>query len=255
MAVTLIDVLVPYESRKGILQHLCAWDVAKLDYCLGRVLDNQERDAYLNPMRDIFSHIAELESLLKGGMKLVLLGNDVSKFHGRLKDPGRYTRRATRSRRLHIYLLGMFPVELENQDLLDRMIEFSVSEDPHPARVNYDKRAFKAIQSQRSHGTFLISFGVPIYQGRIEDQGFWYPCQGTPDRSINLKVYVPCFRDGILGEANLRPSELSRVSGHHPSFCKLRTLWVFLCVYIQRYSLESAICLSVGKEGGGGGVS
>lgn len=43
MPVTLRDLLVHYESRKGILQQLSAWDVAKLDLCLGQILNEQER--------------------------------------------------------------------------------------------------------------------------------------------------------------------------------------------------------------------
>jgi hypothetical protein len=241
MTVTLKDLLIPYESRKGILQQLSAWDVAKLDLYLGGILDEQERKAYLNPIRDIFYHVAELNSLLKGGMKLVLLGNDTSHLYRRLKDPGRYATRTNRSKRLHLYLLGMFPVQLEEKDLLDRMIKFCLYSDAHPARVHYDKAVFKVIQSQRPNGAFLTSFGVPIREGRIEDRGFWHTFHEVPERSIKLKLYVPCFRDRWLGQASLRLSELSRVSGHTLNFCKLQTVWALMCIYARRYTLEGAI--------------
>lgn len=248
MTATLIDLLIPHESRKGILQRLSAWDVAKLDLCLGRILDEQERLVYLNPIRDMFYPVAELEILLKGGMKLVLLGNDIPHLYRRLKDPGRYAR-TNGDKRLHIYLLGMFPVQLENKNLLGRMIKFSVCNNPHPARVDYDQAAFKAIQSQSPNGAFLTSFGVPVHEGRIEDRGFWHICQEIPERSIKLKLYVPCFRDRLLGQASLRPSELSKVSGDALSVCKLRTIWALVCIYALRCTLESAICLYVEKGG------
>ena len=247
MAITLIDLLVRYESRKSILQQLSAWDVAKLDLCLGFILDEQERKAYLNPIRDLSYHVVELNSLLKGGMKLVLLGNDVPRFYKRLKYPGRYAKRTNGRKHLHLHLLGMFSVQLEKEESIDRMIKFCLYDNPDPARVHYDKRAFEAIKSQRPNGLFLTSFGVPIHEGRIEDRGFWHTCQEIPDVSIKLKLYVPCFTDRLSGEASLKLSELSGVSGHTLNLFKLRTAWVFLCIRARMYTLESAICFYVQK--------
>ena len=145
------------------------------------------------------------------------------------------------ARAVSLYLLGIFPVQLEEKDLLDRMIKFCLYNDAHPARVHYDKAVFKVIQSQRPNGAFLTSFGVPIREGRIEDRGFWYTCHEVPERSLNLKLYVPCFRDRWLGEASLRLSELSRISGHTLNFCKLQTVWALMCIYARRYTLEGAM--------------
>jgi hypothetical protein len=50
----LLAILIPYEIRKSLLQYLSAYDVAKLEECLGYFLDPRERAMYLDPMRDLF---------------------------------------------------------------------------------------------------------------------------------------------------------------------------------------------------------
>ncbi|KAF1972528.1 hypothetical protein BU23DRAFT_643832 [Bimuria novae-zelandiae CBS 107.79] len=244
MAITLANILTPYESRKIILQCLSAWYIAKLDLCLGGILDKNERFTYLNPIRDIFHHVSELDDLLRAGMKLVLLGNDVPYLQKRLKDPRRY---AQQDRDLQIYLLASFPVQQEEQGLVNKMIRFCVNETPDSARVTYDRTCFKVLQMLQPQGMFLMSFGVPIVDGRIERRGSWYSAE-APDISISLKVYVPCFRDRILGEAVLRPSELPRISGYNLGFRRLQAAWALLRIYVRKYTLESAVCLHVNED-------
>jgi hypothetical protein len=228
MTVCLFDLFVPYEPRKCILQHLSAWDVAKLDVFLGRVLDEQEREVYINPIRDLFYHVSKLNALLEEGMKLVFLGDDVARLKERLKYPERYAKGKHASRKLQIYLLGMFPVQLRNGHVLDKMLHFCAWGSPHPDRVNYDKASFVVIKSGRSNTVFMMSFGVSILGGRIEDRGFWYSAPETPDSSVSLRVYVPCFRDRMLGEAIVRPPELSGILGCTLNFRSLRAAWAFL---------------------------
>ena len=93
-ATNLLHLLTPYEIRRGILQHLSAWDIAKLDLVLGHMLDRQEREIYLKPARDLFHDLQEMQFLIAAGMKIVLLGNDVPFLHQRLEDPIRYLKHA-----------------------------------------------------------------------------------------------------------------------------------------------------------------
>jgi hypothetical protein len=46
----LFDLLIPYETRRELLQNLSAYDVAKLDVVLGGFLDSKEREVYLSPI-------------------------------------------------------------------------------------------------------------------------------------------------------------------------------------------------------------
>ncbi|KAF1964750.1 hypothetical protein BU23DRAFT_425538, partial [Bimuria novae-zelandiae CBS 107.79] len=202
-----------YDARKRILQHLSAWEIAKLNVCLGHVLDDRELTAYIRPFRDLFFDEKEMEYLVAEGMKLVLLGNDVPLLRKRLQDPVSYLKRGRTEKTLQIYLLGVFPVQLRNKHMLHRMLAFGIHERPDLARFDYDKVAFKAIQKRGpKEKLFMISFGVPFTGGRIEDRGFWHRVE-APDVFVDLKVYVPCFRDRALGEVMVQPSELSRLSG------------------------------------------
>ncbi|KAF1965732.1 hypothetical protein BU23DRAFT_426825, partial [Bimuria novae-zelandiae CBS 107.79] len=202
-----------YDARKRILQHLSAWEIAKLDICLGHVLDEREITAYIRPARDLFFNEKEMDCLVAEGMKLVLLGNDVPLLRKRLQDPVSYSTHGRIEKKLQIYLLGVFPVQLRNKHMLHRMLKFCIHERPDLARFDYDKAAFKAIQRRSSNNKlFMISFGAPFKGGRIEDRGFWHRVE-APDVFVDLKVYVPCFSDRAIGEVMVRPSELSRLSG------------------------------------------
>lgn len=166
-------------------------------------MDEKERRAYINPVRDLFNHPAELDSLLEAELKIVLLGNDVAYLKERLKDPTRYLLRAKSLKRLQIYILGLFPVRLRDQAVLDRILKFCVWDKPDPDRITYDKAAFKAIQAQRLNGMFMMSFGKIIDGGRIEDRGLWSLSRQAPDQSIDLRVYTPCFKDRAFGQVVL----------------------------------------------------
>lgn len=240
MALTLMDLLIPYECRKGVLQHLSAWDVAKLDLCLDSVLDERERRIYLNPVRDLFQDITELGIMIKAGMKLVLIGNDVVHLQLRQACPARYARREGPNERLQIFLLGMFPAQVSNPRLVEKMMQFCVGKHADQSRVDYDKASLAEVRTRHPNHMFLMSFGIPVIGGRLEHRGFWYSAE-TPDKTIDLKVYVPCIQDRLAGEAILRPSELSSIAGYK-RFRKLRAPWIFLRVFFQSYALECAIC-------------
>lgn len=242
-ATNLLHLLTPYEIRRGILQHLSAWDIAKLDLVLGHMLDRQEREIYLKPARDLFHDLQEMQFLIAAGMKIVLLGNDVPFLHQRLEDPIRYMKHTSPKKRLRIYLLSVFPILLKNEQLLDRMLGFCMSQYPDPARLRHDKAVFQDIQKQNAdQRMFMMSFGVAIQGGRMENRGFWHPTLEARDAFVDLRVYVPCLRDRLLGEAIVQPSELPRISGHVTRPRMFWTIWVFIRVCIQRFTLESAIC-------------
>lgn len=244
MKVHLKDLFVPYETRIGILQHLCAWDIAKLDSYLENFLSTEERVVYINPTRDLFNNLAELDALLKAGMRIILLGNDVAQLYSRLRDPARHSE-AIRRKRLQIYIVGLFPTSIRDEAILDRMIKFCAWDEPDVDRVAYDKASFRAIQGQRPDGMFIMSFGINVVGGRLEDRGFWGLSARTPDQSIDVRVYVPSFSDRILGQAVVKFVDLSRLSGRGSRFRRTQALRAFVRVYIRKYSFESAICFNV----------
>lgn len=63
--------------RKQRLRDLSAYDVAKLAVVFPESLYTQEMEVYMNPLRDFFDNMNEVQALEDYGMKLVLLGNDI----------------------------------------------------------------------------------------------------------------------------------------------------------------------------------
>jgi hypothetical protein len=96
----LFDFLIPYETRRELLQNLSAYDVAKLDVVLGGFLDPKERDVYLSPVRDLIWNMTELGALEAHGMQILLMGNDISALQDRVQHPRRYIRKHGHSRKL-----------------------------------------------------------------------------------------------------------------------------------------------------------
>jgi hypothetical protein len=241
MVVKFLDLFILYDARKRILQHLSAWEIAKLDVCLGHVLDDHELTAYIRASRDLFFNVKEMDCLVAEGMKLVLLGNDVRLLHTRLQDPVSYLKRSRTEKKLQIYLLGVFPVQIRDKHLLHRMLTFCIHENPDLARFDYDKAAFEAIRRRGPKDKlFMMSFSAPFKGGRIEDRGFWHRVE-TPDAFVDLRVYVPCFRDRAVGEVMVQPLELSRLSGHAARLQYLWTIWTFLAVYVHKFTLDGVV--------------
>lgn len=224
------DIVVPYECRKVLLQHLSAYDIAKLDLCLGHFLDRREQEMYLDPVRDLFWNIATMRKLLKEGMKLLLLGNDVSALEQRLKQTRRYTEEHGSKRRLQVFLVGSFPVWEKDAEILDEMIQFSPGRTTCRLRMFKDKVQFRRIQQQfgesnaKSGKRFLMSFGATSDLARKESKGFWTKVPDTPDLTIDLRIYVPCFQDRIWNEIRIPPGDISRISGSGSRASKL--LWM-----------------------------
>jgi hypothetical protein len=212
----LFNLLIPYETRRQLLQLLSAYDVAKLDMVLGRFLDFKEREVYLNPVRDLIWDMTELRALEANGMKLLLIGNDISALQERVQHPRRYIRKHGHSRELQIYLVGHFPVMCKTTGIRDRLISYTLSSTPSKSSLFQDtlqarKLKYRAIQASiGKDAQFLMSFGACTHAN--EFQGFWLHIPDIPDLTIDLRVYVPSFGDRLVGEVQLPCRETLRLS-------------------------------------------
>ncbi|KAF1999277.1 hypothetical protein P154DRAFT_232822 [Amniculicola lignicola CBS 123094] len=125
---SLMDVLIPYDTRKEVLSWLSAFDIAKLDLVLEHILDQTERQVYLNPMRDIIWNKSLMNALVLEGMKLILCGDDVRLLHQRLHDTKSYLQVHGHKRRLQIYLVGLCPFPEDMEHVNDRILSFILHE-------------------------------------------------------------------------------------------------------------------------------
>ena len=211
----LLAISIPYEIRKCLLQHLSAYDVAKLDVCLGHVLDHRERAIYLDPMRDLFWDVAEIQTLLRAGMEFVLLGNDTSALEWRLHDTKNYLRKYSK-RKLHIFLIGFFSFRGQKSHTLERLLGFSINRTSSNIRTFTDKYHLKRIRASYDLGTiqnFMIAFGAPTMSSEGENAGFWYKVPNIPDATVELRVYVPCYNDRVREEVRIPRQEILRLHG------------------------------------------
>ncbi|OAG04891.1 uncharacterized protein CC84DRAFT_1055351, partial [Paraphaeosphaeria sporulosa] len=207
-----------YETREALLRHLSAYDVAKLDIAFHHILSDTEKRTYLNPIRDLLWDIAETEVLLQEGMKLLLLGKDRLALKGRLYDTEGYLK-SYGHRKLKVYLLGIFPLQEKTTTSLDRMIRFSINGEASQSRILQDENDLRRIEERlfvygwSLQRTFLMAFGAPTDLSSSDSKGFWYKVPNIPDRTVELRVYVPSFHDRIFERVELPVSEIPRLSG------------------------------------------
>jgi len=249
----LFDLFVPYPLRRSILKSLSAYDVAKLEIVLGRFLDLEEREHYLNPLRDLVWDADEVKALEAYGLRLLLIGNDVLALQQRLQHPQQYIRKHGHSRKLQIYLIGHCPVISRTTEIRDRLINatlfgapsaYSVFEDTiqirqMKAKVTYDGLSADSI--------FLLSFGASTQA--TKRQGFWRHALDVPDLTVDLKLYVPSFDDRQWGEVQFPYRET-----FHLSKCVLRKAWLLsylsdiLCMCLDIHALSVACLTSSGVQ-------
>ena len=206
----LLAILIPYEIRKSVLQYLSAYDVAKLDECLGRVLDPRERSIYLDPMRDLFWDVADIQILLRAGMEFILLGNDTSALVQRLHDTKKYSRKYSK-RKLHVFLVGFFPFQGQDPHTLKGLMAFSVNRAPSNIRLFTDKYHLKRMRASHDLNTirkFIIAFGAPTMSPKGSNTGFWHKVPNIPDATIELRVYVPRYDDRVREEVTVSRREV-----------------------------------------------
>ena len=220
----LFDLLVPYPVRVQLLQYLSAYDVARLDMLLGRFLDSRERELYLNPLRDLVFDVAEVRALETYGMKLLLLGNDVSALQQRLRKPHHYIHGHGRKRKLQIYLIGYCPVITKTTGIRDRLLGFSLFGAPSTHRIFEDTLHMRAIkakilyESLEPDAAFILSLGAPAHLS--ERPGSWFRVPTVPDVTVDLRVYIPSLHDRQHAAYRFPLCEAWRLSR-----CMLRRAW------------------------------
>jgi hypothetical protein len=223
---SLCDLFVPYPVRRQILQSLSAYDVAKVDMVLG-ILNPQseEREYYLNPIRDLVWDVDEVQALEAYGLRLLLVGNDVLALRQRLRHPQHYIRKHGHGRKLQLYLVGHCPVMTRTTGTRDRLITtplfgapsaYSVFEDTIQIRQMKAKVTYDGLSANT---VFMMSFGASTEASKR--QGFWRHVPNVPDLTVDLRVYVPSFDDRQWGELQFPYRETL-----HLSQCVLRKAWV-----------------------------
>lgn len=214
----LSKLLLAYPIRRSLLQHLSAYDVAKLDAALGGVLEDNERDEYLNPGRDLFWYHSEIVDLMGKQLSILLFGRDVPLLEQRLHDPEAYHKTYGRKRRLQIYLVGACPLYNTTRETLMQMLKLSVAKDPNKLRIWMDRYELRRLrQEHNGHElqdtkNFLLAFAAPRDLPFQLDEGGWYLVPAVPDPFIDLRVYVPSFRDRLYEVVDLPHRDLFRVA-------------------------------------------
>jgi hypothetical protein len=216
---TLFDILIPYPVRKCVLQHISAYDAAKLDLSLGRILTSAERKLYLNPVRDLLWNVPEMEELSREGMKLLLLGADAPALEQRLHTTKQYLEAHSNRRKLKIYLIGTFPILGKSATVLDRMVHFSITGDPSKSRTLRDQYQLRRIEQRMmasdpdAEKPFLMAFSAPVGISTKETKGLWYRVPNVPESTVDLYVYVPCLDDRTREEVRVPRSEILHFFG------------------------------------------
>ncbi|CAN9192972.1 unnamed protein product [Alternaria alternata] len=200
--------------RKAVLQYISAYDAAKLALLHLLCLTSWERERYLKPIRDLVWDTEELEMLSREGMSLVLLGSAVHVLGQRLNQTRQYE--ATQGKRkLRVYLVGAFPILSRSPEILRRLINFSISGESSPLRALGDEYHLRHMQWAMAPGelkTFLMAFGAPMALSNSRSRGVWHRISDVPDRTIDLRVYVPTFCDRSREEVKITSRDLLHLS-------------------------------------------
>jgi hypothetical protein len=70
--------------------------------------------------------------------------------------------------------------------------------------------------------TFLMAFGAPMALSNSRSRGVWHRVSDVPDRTIDLRVYVPTFCDRSREEVKITSRDLLHLSwGGGPSRMRL----------------------------------
>lgn len=211
--------------RTAVLQYISAYDAAKLDLLRLLFLTSWERERYLKPIRDLVWDTDEQEALSREGMRLVLLGGAVHVLGQRLNQTRQY-QAAQGNRKLRVYLVGAFPIPSRSPDTLKRLINFSISGESSPMRALGDEYHLRHMQWAMGPGelkTFLMAFGAPMALSSGRPRGIWHRVSDIPDRTIDLRVYVPTFCDRSREEVRITSRDLLHLSRlGNPSHVQLK---------------------------------
>lgn len=73
------------DVRAILLQHLRPFDLARFLAAYECSVTDNERDLFMNPIHDVFYHFEEVETLMKAGVKFMLLGHQLPLLRKRLE--------------------------------------------------------------------------------------------------------------------------------------------------------------------------
>jgi hypothetical protein len=154
-----------------------------------------------------------MQLLIKEGMQLILIGNDVAALFQRLQDTREYLKK-NGARTLTIYLVGTFPLRA-SATIKDRLIRFSLVIDGNDFRSCKDRQELRVLNWAMGHGgldhKFIMSFNMPLNLKNDTDYGVWHQAHGIPEKNINLRVYVPSFKDRLEDVLRLRATDVVRL--------------------------------------------
>ncbi|KAF2843901.1 hypothetical protein T440DRAFT_530834 [Plenodomus tracheiphilus IPT5] len=146
-------------------------------------------------------------------MKLILLGDDVRALEQRLHESNQHVE-CHANRRLRIYLVGTFPAMGREKASVDRLVNFN-------------------------------TFGTPTeFFGDVEE-GLWNKVADVPDKTIDLRVYVPTFNDMLEKEVRLTMLDLSRICRMDGAYGHTRALNRVVEMGTGRFRLQQR-CLWAG---------
>lgn len=199
--------------RRRILENVSAFDAAKLVELKLCVLTAKEKETYLKPLRDLVWDVPAVERLSQEGMKLMFLGYGANVLEQRLHATGHYLN-SHGNRRLAIYIVGTFPLLAPTETTLDSLVGFSITGHASLVRSHGDKYQLGRIRALGNRGAervFIMSFNAPMRASPRLAKGFWYKIDDVPNRTVDLWVYVPSFRDRIREEVRLTPLDILRI--------------------------------------------
>jgi hypothetical protein len=248
---TLHNILIAYDIRRTLLSSLSAYDVAKLNLSLGTILDSSERQIYLNPLRDVIWDLSETRALFLNGMKILLLGEDVKLLEKRLHDTKHYLDCHGHARKLRVYMVGYFPIRGKTTDILDRMVRFSILPEPCNHRIIKDKDHLRRIHRKLMDGnedvgeSFLMSFGAPAFPLMGAESSTWYKVSHIPERTVDLRVYVPCYYDRVWPQVRIPLLQMLRICGFFSGFACMKPAVMDLAkVCSAKYQFDSLVYLT-----------
>jgi hypothetical protein len=208
-----------YPIRTAIAQHLSAFEAAKLDAVLGGLFSAAEKHKYLHLGRDLFWNFSAVQDLMSRGLRLIFFGQDVAALQKRLDQPCKSSRSNSR---LRIYLIGLFPLIDQRNAILGDVLTLSIEQEPSLFRIMNDGYEFARLRDRFerdpwiSNATkqFIISFSAPMAPPRRVErrQSPWHKVSSCPESTIDLRVYVPSYRDRKYDNVRMSRGSLRRRS-------------------------------------------
>lgn len=130
--------------------------------------------------------------------------------------------------------------------VLESFMKFSVDGRPCQSRIFRDNID---LQDMSENYQFLMSFGAPANLAKREKKSFWYKVPDAPDKTVDLRVYVPCLCDRLLEEVRVPPLKIWRISGSVSSKLKVPHMLVHsFQISFGLYYTGSSVQLVISKD-------